>query len=392
MNSLNILVSNMRFLYFFLLFVSISQSSFAKNNFNNENSKKDELNLTISNGFADIVEEMLPAVVNISTTQTSKNSTDISFIQDLPDGHPFSEIKDRIQKNPSLNSTSMTSSVGSGFLVDSDGYIVTNFHVIDQAKEISVALNDGTKYKGKLIGFDEKTDLALLKIDSKKLLPTAKFGDSSKARVGEWVIAVGNPYGLGSSVSLGIISANKRSVNQMDGFIQTDAAINKGNSGGPLFNIKGEVIGVNSALYSPSGVNIGIGFANPSNSVESIIKQLKVSGEVMRPWIGMSVQNIDKEIAQTLNLKKWPFVVDKKIVNGVYVIEVSKESPAFFSKIYQGDIIIKFENKYINEMKELPEIVSKQDIGKDVSVIILRDNKLKKILLKIGKTPERILR
>ncbi len=232
-----------------------------------------------------------------------------------------------------------------------------------------------------MVGVDERTDLALLKIDSKTDLPFVKFGNSEQSRIGEWVIAIGNPFGLGGSISVGIISANNRDINsgKSDNYIQTDAAINKGNSGGPLFNIKGEVIGVATAIFSPSGGNIGIGFATPANIANEIISELKEKGKITRGWIGVSVQNVTTEIAEAIGLKN---------NNGALVVEVIKNGPANKAKILATDIIIEFDNQKISKMKDLPRIVSRTKIGKKVKVKLIRNGKIKTIKIKVAKLNE----
>jgi len=296
------------------------------------------------NGFADIVENLLPTAVNISTTQEFSNN-------------------------------------GTGFIISAEGHIATNNHVIEDANDITITLSDGTKYKAKVIGADKKSDLAVIKINAGKSLPFAKFGDSSKARIGDWIIIIGNPYGLGGSVSVGIVSARGRSINgeQDSDFIQTDAAINKGNSGGPMFNIKGEVIGISTALFSPSGGNVGIGFASPASVVAPIIKQLKEQGEVVRGWIGISIQDISDEMAETLAIPK---------SKGALVTDVTPEGPSDKAGIIASDVIVKIGNQEIIEMKTLPQIISQIQIGKSVGVTILRGGKAKVLSVKIAKMPK----
>lgn len=321
-------------------------------------------------GFADIVEELLPAVVNISTDPTkvlnSQNSFDSSQDQ-------FEEFRNQLD-----NKKKKTSAIGSGFIISKDGFIVTNNHVIDDSEEIAISLNDGSKYKAKVIGVDKKTDLALLKINPTKELKFVRFGDSTKSRIGDWIIVIGNPYGLGGSVSVGIISARSRDVTngQSDDFIQTDAAINKGNSGGPMFNLDGEVIGISAALFSPSGGNVGIGFATPSSTISQVIKQLREVGEVSRGWLGVSVQDISDEIAQSMKMTK---------TKGAFVTEVALGGPADKAGILPSDIIIKFDNQEVSDMKILPKIVAKTPVGKISKITILRRNKIKVLDIKVAK-------
>lgn len=298
----------------------------------------------VMNSFADMVEELLPLVVNISIT------TNVSSMQEF----------------------------GSGFIISKDGFVVTNNHVIDEASEITVSLNSGEKYKAKIIGIDKKTDLALLKIDAEKELKFSKFGDSTKTRIGDWVVVIGNPYGLGLSVSTGIISAKGRNLGngQLDEFIQTDAAINNGNSGGPMFNLKGEIIGISTSIISPSGGSVGIGFAIPSSSATQIIKQLKEQGEVVRGWIGVSVQDVSEEIAESMKIEK---------SKGAFVTDLVKDGPAQKAGILPTDIILKIDDQEISEMRILPKTVSKYGVGKVIKVTILRRGKIKILNVKVAK-------
>jgi serine protease Do len=336
----------------------------------------------ISNSFADLVEDLLPSVVNITTTQELRNSNSLedNLIEDFPKTPLFDDLRKHLERQlrGSNEVKKKLSSIGSGFLISKDGIIVTNHHVIDDASDITVSLFDGTKYKAKIIGIDKKTDIALLKINPTKELKFATFGDSQEARIGEWVIVIGNPYGLGGSVSLGIVSARGRDINntQSDEFIQTDAAINKGNSGGPMFNVRGEVIGVSTAIFSPSGGNVGIGFATPSNNVIQIVKQLRDQGEVTRGWIGVSVQDISQEIADSMKLEN---------NKGAFVVEVIKDSPADKAGVLPTDIIIKFEDQEIEDMKFLPKAVAKFPVGKIAKLQILRQGKIKTLKITIEK-------
>jgi len=298
---------------------------------------------------ADVAEGLQDAVVNISTTQTLKNSAENTPNGPGPKGSPFEEFfDDFFDEEDKEGLPRKVSSLGSGFVIDPSGLVVTNNHVIEGADEIMINFTDGTKLKVvKILGHDPKTDLALLKVEPKKSLKAITFGDSSKMRVGDWVMAIGNPFGLGGSVTVGIISATKRDINAgpYDDFLQTDAAINRGNSGGPLFNMEGQVIGVNTAIISPTGGSIGIGFAVPSNSAVQVIDQLKQYGETRRGWLGVQVQNVTDEIAASLGLQ------DAK---GALVAKVSPESPAATAGLQPSDVILKFDGQPIESMRSLP--------------------------------------
>jgi serine protease Do len=258
--------------------------------------------------------------------------------------------------------------LGSGFIVDPAGYVVTNNHVIESASEIQVTTNDGVDHPAKLIGADPKTDLALLKIETTKPLPALQFGDSDSERVGDWVLAIGNPFGLGGTVTAGIVSARGRDIHQgpYDDFIQTDAAINRGNSGGPLFNMDGQVIGMNTAIYSPSGGSIGIGFSIPANLVKAVVAQLRDFGHPRRGWLGVRIQQVTPDIAESLGLKD---------ASGAMVAGVNDGGPADKARIRNGDIILKFNNQDVKEMRSLPRIVADSEVGKQVPVLLWRDGK-----------------
>ncbi len=369
---------------FFFLFLITSAQSFAQNNLAKTSIKTEIISpkQSLVNGFADTVEELLPAVVNISATQeiqTNSNSA-IDLLGELPKSPLLDDFRNQLENQfrGQQGQKKKVSSIGSGFIISKDGSIVTNAHVIEDADEITISLNDGAKYKAKVIGIDKRTDLALLKINPEKELKFVKFGDSDKARIGDWIIIIGNPYGLGGSVSIGIVSARSRDINngQSDDFIQTDAAINKGNSGGPMFNLKGEVIGISTAIFSPSGGNIGIGFARPSATATQVVKQLKEQGEVTRGWLGVSVQDVTDEIAESMKMDK---------AKGAFVVEVTKDGPADKAGILPTDIIIKFDDQEITEMKILPKTVAKFPIGKVAKVTLLRRDKIKILNVKISK-------
>lgn len=341
----------------------------------------------LPSSFADLVEKLSPAVVNISTTQKVKNAQGLLGMpfQELPDSpefEPFRQFFDQLNKGRGDQSAEReVYSLGSGFVVEASGYIVTNNHVIDEAEEVTVTFSDNTKYKAKIVGRDKKTDLALLKIDAKKDLPFVTLGDSDAMRVGDWVIAIGNPYGLGGSVTQGIISARQRNINAgpFDDFLQTDAAINRGNSGGPLFNEKGEVIGINTAIFSPSGGSIGIGFAMPTAIARPVIAQLKEFGRTHRGWLGVKIQEVSEEAAESVGLTK-PL--------GALVLEVSKDSPADKVGIKAGDVITNFDGKEISEMRFLPRMVAETPIGKSVPVTYWRKNAAKTVQITVGELNE----
>lgn len=342
--------------------------------------------------FADLVERLSPAVVNVSTTQQVKSSGVKLQFKGLPPGKEFDQFRDFFQQfgdkfgtpegEGSQGGTPRNvTSLGSGFIIDPSGYVVTNHHVVAESDDITVTLHDDTKYPAKVVGRDSKTDLALLKIESKKPLPFVKFGNSDTMRVGDWVIAIGNPFGLGGSVSAGIVSARSRNINAgpFDDFIQTDAAINRGNSGGPLFNSAGEVIGVNSAIFSPSGGNIGIGFSIPSALAEPVLKQLREFGRTHRGWLGVKIQHVTDEIADSVGLKH---------PHGALVLEVNDGSPAQKAGVKAGDVIVSFDGKPIEEMRFLPRTVAETKIGKQVKVTVWRDGKERELNITLGEMDE----
>ena len=316
--------------------------------------------------FADLSAKLLPTVVNIATPQTLKGSQK-SPLPDLPPNSPLQDLFKNFL-GPGRNVPRHVTSVGTGFIVDPSGLIVTNNHVVENAEQIAVTLNDGATLTAKLIGRDDKTDLALLKIAARRPLPAARFGDSDKARIGDWVIAIGNPFGLGSTVTAGIVSARNRDIEAgpYDDFIQTDAPINKGNSGGPLFDMDGNVVGVNSAIFSPTGGSVGIGFAIPSNMVRQVIGQLRQYGSVRRGWVGIRIQPVTQDIAEGMGLPA---------AAGALVADVTANGPAAKAGIRSGDVITAFDGRKIADPRSLSRIAADTQIGKTVSVDLLRKGK-----------------
>lgn len=331
--------------------------------------------------FADLADALLPAVVNISTTQSLEGHPGIE-VPGFPPGSPFEEFfKEFFERNQPRHPQRRATSLGSGFIVDSSGYVVTNNHVIQDADEITVILHDDTRLPAKLVGRDSKTDVAVLKVEPSVKLPAVVFGDSDVLRVGDWVVAIGNPFGFGGTVTAGIISARNRDINSgpYDDFLQTDASINRGNSGGPMFNLDGQVIGVNTAIFSPSGGSIGIGFAIPSNIAGPIVRQLIDSGEVKRGWIGVRIQEVTPEIADTLGLSK---------ASGALVASVIGEGPAEAAGIRTGDVILEFAGRPVEEMRRLPRIVADTDVGQTVPVKVWREKKERELKVKVAALDE----
>ena len=323
--------------------------------------------------FADLAEKLIPSVVNISTTQTIK-TTGNQFPFKFPPGSPFEEMFKDLQEPKERKATLL----GSGFIVDKSGIVITNNHVIKNGEDILVKVGE-KEYKAKVLGADPYSDIAVLKINSKSEFSTVSFGDSSKARVGDWVVAIGNPFGLGGTVTAGIISARNRDINltRYDDFIQTDASINQGNSGGPLFNLKGEVVGINTAIIAPNqSGSIGIGFAIPSNDASNVIDQLIKFGETKRGWLGVRIQEVTKEIAEVEKLES---------TAGALVASVSEKSPAAKAGLKAGDIILKFDGKKIDTMRTLPKLVSRTSVGKRVDIEIWRNKKLINKKLTLGR-------
>jgi len=317
----------------------------------------------VPDSFADLAEKLMPSVVNISTTQTVK-TTQNAFPFQFPPGSPFGEMFKDFERPTERKA----SSLGSGFIIKENGIVITNNHVIANAEDILVRVGE-KEFKAEVVGADPYMDIAVLKMDTKDKFTTVKFGDSDNARVGDWAVAIGNPFGLGGTVTAGIISARNRDINltRYDDFIQTDASINQGNSGGPLFNLKGEVIGINTAIIAPgqSG-SIGIGFAIPANAASNVIDQLIEFGETKRGWLGVRIQEVTKEIAEVEKLKK---------PAGALVASVGQNSPADKAGIKAGDIILEFDGKKIDTMRTLPKVVANTKVGKSVELKIWRNKK-----------------
>jgi len=336
--------------------------------------------------FADLADKLSPAVVNVSTSRTVEDAPEGQIqgqgMPQFPPGSPFEELfKDYFDHYQGPNGKPpkehKTRSLGSGFVIDSKGLIVTNNHVIDKATEIVVSFQNGKEFPAHLIGRDVKTDIALLKVDAPEPLPSVKLGDSDKVRVGDWVLAIGNPFGLGGTVTAGIISAGNRDIHAgpYDNFLQTDASINRGNSGGPMFNMDGEVIGVNSMIYSPTGGSVGIGFAIPSETVKLVIKDIEKFGHVRRGWLGVVIQNVSEDIAASLGMES---------PKGALVQQVSEGSPADKAGIVAGDVVVEFNNKSVDEMRRLPRIVAETDIGTSVPVKVFRNGKIVSLKVHVG--------
>lgn len=319
---------------------------------------------------ADLAENLADAVVNISTAQTVQAQRSVPM-PEVPDGSPFQEFFEEFfdRQNRDNDQPRRVQSLGSGFVLDgTEGIIVTNNHVIEGADEVTVNFNDGTKLRADVLGIDDKTDIAVLKVDPPKPLKAVSFGDSDAIRVGDWVMAIGNPFGLGGTVTVGIVSARNRDINAgpYDNFIQTDASINRGNSGGPLFDMQGNVVGINTAIISPSGGSIGIGFAIPAKTAIRVIDQLREFGETRRGWLGVRIQEVTDEIAESLGMS------DAK---GALVAGVTEGGPAEKGKIEAGDVIVSFDGRQVDTMRELPRMVAETAVGKEVEVTVLRKGK-----------------
>lgn len=337
---------------------------------------------------ADLAEGLIDAVVNISTSQTIKSDGDGAVqVPDVPEGSPFQEFFDDYFKKKNQDGEDEQSgkvqSLGSGFVIDAEkGFIVTNNHVIADADEITVNFNDGHKLKAELVGTDTKTDIALLKVEPKQhKLVAVKFGNSETARIGDWVMAIGNPFGLGGTVTVGIISARKRDINSgpYDSFIQTDAAINRGNSGGPLFDMDGKVIGINTAIISPSGGSIGIGFAIPSEIAVSVLDQLKKFGEVRRGWLGVRIQPVSDDMLENLGLKEAKGALVAGLIDGADVDHKALKA---------GDVILRFAGKPVNTARDLPRLVAESAVGEVIDIVIQRNSEEQTVKVKLGRMAE----
>jgi serine protease Do len=350
--------------------------------------------------FADLAAKLLPAVVNISSTTSlqahnaAPGANPGPEVPLFPPGSPFEQFfKDFLNRNRPGGQNGQNGqngepaperrmqSLGSGFIIDPSGLVVTNNHVIDGADEITVTLQDNTSLKATVVGRDERVDVALLRVKPDKPLPAVPFGDSDNQRVGDWVLAIGNPFGLGGTVTAGIVSARGRDIRQgpYDDFIQTDAAINRGNSGGPLFNMDGQVIGINTAIYSPSGGSIGIGFSIPANLAKTVVDQLRDFGHARRGWLGVRIQQVTPDIAESLGMHD---------ATGAMVAGVNDGGPADTAKIRNGDIILKFNGQDVKEMRNLPRMVAETAIGSSVPIILLRDGKEQTVTAKVGELPD----
>jgi serine protease Do len=336
----------------------------------------------VPQSFSPIIEPLMPAVVNISTTQKINASGPLAFdfngLPDDPQTRQFKELFKQFSEQYGNEPAREVTSLGSGFVIDPAGYIVTNNHVIANAENITVIFADDTHLSATLVGIDAKTDLALLKVKPDHKIPYVRWGDSDALKVGDWVIAIGNPFGLGGSVSSGIVSARGRNINAgpFDDFIQTDAAINRGNSGGPLFNMKGEVVGINAAIFSPTGSNVGIGFAVPSAMAHGIIDQLRSTGKIHRGWLGVKIQEVTDEIANSIGMNQ---------ARGAMVLDVA--GPATKSGIQPGDVIVRYDGHEIRQMHILPRLVAETKVGRKVTIGVWRKGKEIPYEVTLGELP-----
>ncbi|MBF0284030.1 MAG: DegQ family serine endoprotease [Magnetococcales bacterium] len=335
----------------------------------------------------ELVKRLKPVVVNISATQKThlggngKNGGEGGMPGNPFEGTPYEDLLKRFFDMMPEDQAFKSSSLGSGVIIDKEGLILTNNHVVEEADNITVKLFDDREFPAEVVGRDAKTDLALIRIEPKGDLPVARLGDSDKAEVGSWVVAIGNPFGLEATVTTGIISARGRVIGSgpYDNFLQTDAAINPGNSGGPLFNTEGDVVGINTAIYSRSGGSMGIGFAIPVNLAKTVAPQLKASGKVVRGWLGVRIQSMNKELAEAMGLSGKA---------GALVASVDAESPAEKGGLRTGDVILKFDGKEVNRMRELPTLVAETPVGRDAPVEVVRDGKTVHLSIKVGEMKE----
>lgn len=348
--------------------------------------------------FADLAARLLPAVVNVSTTQNVQavqRERQGPEVPQAPPGSPFEEFfRDFFGQRPQPGQPPgpgprgprRAQSLGSGFIIHQEAngtaFVVTNNHVIDGADEVNIRLADNTQLRATVVGRDQRTDLAVLRVQTDKRLAVVPWGNSDTARVGDWVLAIGNPFGLGGSVTAGIVSARGRDINQgpYDDFIQTDAAINRGNSGGPLFNMAGEVIGINTAIYSPTGGSIGIGFAIPSNLAQNVVAQLREHGRTRRGWLGVRIQGVTDEIAESVGLTGGG--------RGALIAGINEGGPADKGRLQSGDIVLRFDGQDIREMRSLPRVVADTPIGKQVPVVVWRDGAERTVQVTVGELPE----
>lgn len=340
--------------------------------------------------FSGVVERVKPAVVNVSVKGKGIEGRLVGRPEfrtpQLPEGSPFNDLFRRFFEEHGVPGDEEGPAVprqaqGSGFIIDPSGYIVTNYHVVDGAQEITVSLDDGSKHSATVKGRDAKTDLALIKIDAGRSLPHVEFGESDAAKVGDWVIAVGNPFGLGGSVTAGIISARGRDLRSgpFDDYLQIDAPINRGNSGGPLFDTTGRVIGVNTAIWSPSGGNVGIGFAVPSSLAKSVVEQLRDHGSIARGWLGVQIQPVSEDLAQGLGVPEG---------KGALVAAVTPESPAAKAGVKPGDLIVSMDGEALEDFKALPRLVAAAEPGKRATLEVVREGKTRELTVTVGQTPD----
>ena len=332
--------------------------------------------------FTGLVEENSPAVVNISSTQSRERGSGPGDFGDLPEDHPFREFFDRFQGDPGegMPGPFDSESLGSGFIVSSDGDIITNYHVVQNADEVVVKLSDRRQFTAEVIGYDEQSDLALLNIDAEDL-PTVRIGSSADLSVGEWVLAIGSPFGFEHSVTAGIVSAKQRSLPQDNyvPFIQTDVAINPGNSGGPLFNLDGEVVGINSHIYSRSGGFMGLSFAIPIELAMDVVDQLRTEGRVARGWLGVLIQDVDRDLAESFGMDR---------PHGALVAQVTPDSPAEAGGLEAGDVIVRFEGREIGTSSDLPPMVGRMRADSEVTVEVIRDGERREISVVLGELPD----